>query len=266
MKKAAIFFYSASGNTAQVADWISDEFRKKNISTELYPIPEHRRGIPESAQDADIYLIGTATYMWHTPPVVKKFLSTIKSFDQKPVGLFVTFGQVTVGSNLSYMAHIVRRKNGKVTGAMQLEAEHAMMFKSESPLAKGLPHENDKNQVENFVSLCIDRSDPSNRGLKKIPGLMKHFAFLAPPAIIKKFMPRLKLSHKDCTLCKKCIDACPMENIDIRENRIVHGKDCLLCYNCVRVCPEGATDADLLSMDSGLRFMSKLPEKNRAVY
>jgi len=266
MKHASIACYSASGNTRRVAGWIADELSANNIQTSFYKIPECRNAIPPEMLDTDLLIIGTPTYMWHTPPVVIEFLNAIGTLDNLPVGLFVTFGKVTVGSNLSYMARKIRGKKGKVVGALQLEGEHAMMFQSNNPLAKGKPLDTDTSYIKEFVGRCMERANPSGNGIQHIPGIMKYFSFMAPPGIARRFMPAIKVTSESCNLCSDCVKSCPTGNITIQEKQVLHGNDCLLCYNCVRACTTGATGANLLSMDKGLRAMSKLPEKSAAVY
>jgi len=266
MKNASILYFSASGNTSKIARWIGDELAEKGFKIHSFKIPEILNSVPDELKNSDIIIIGSPTYMWHTPPIVKKFLESLKDLDNKPVGIFVTFGSVTAGSNLSFISKIIRKKNGRIVGAMQLEAEHSMMFKSDSPLAKGKPFDDDVSCVKEFVSLCLKRASSSKGEIKKIPSTMKHFAFMAPPGIGIRLMPQLKFKNEICTLCGKCIEQCPTENIMIKDNTVIHGNNCLLCYNCVRTCPRGAVDANLSSMEIPLRVMSHLPEKNKAVY
>jgi ferredoxin len=266
MKHASIAFYSASGNTRRVAEWIADELALNNINASFFKIPECRNAIPPEMLDTDLLIIGTPTYMWHTPPVVIEFLNAIETLNNLPVGLFVTFGNVTVGSNLSYMARKIRGKQGKLVGAMQLEGEHAMMFHSGNPLAKGKPLDTDTSYVKKFVNHCMERANPSRKGIQHIPGIMKYFAFMASPKIARKIMPAIQFASNRCNLCGDCVKSCPTGNITIHDKSVLHGNDCLLCYNCVRACTAGATSANLLSMDKGLRIMSKLPEKDAAVY
>jgi len=266
MKKAAIIYYSASGNTEKVSGWLRQDIIKKGLSVSSYTIPEIRGCLPQDVREADIIFIGTPTYMWHTPKIVKDFLRSIEFKKGTPVGLFVTFGSVTVGSNISSMAGTVRKKGGRVVGAMQIEGEHAMMFKGDAPLAQGKPGPEDRSAVKEFADLCLERAAKPGCSLKKFPNVMKHFSFLCPPSIAMRFMPGIKHSMETCTLCGTCVESCPVNNIVIDEGILRHGSECLYCYNCVRVCPTGAVDANLISMEGGLRLMSRLPEKERALY
>ena len=197
---------------------------------------------------------------------VTEFLKSLHKLYNKPVGLFVTFGGVTVGSNLTGMSRIIRKKGGRIAGALQLEAEHAMMFKGGNPLAKGKPDTNDISSIKTFIDRCGERASSGTNALHNIPGIMKYFSFLAYPPAAKYFLPRLKLNMDKCTACGKCAKNCPTNNISITDKAAFHGDNCLLCYNCVRVCNTGATDAGLFAAENVLRLASHVPEKKSAVY
>lgn len=265
-KNAVVVYLSASGNTARVAGWIVEALVSHNYAVHEFKIPDIRGQLPQEIAAADIVFVGTPTYMWHTPKIVNAFLMSLPTMNGRPIGLFTTFGGVTVGSNLSGMARMIRKKNGRVVGSLQLEGEHAIMFRSGDPLAKGKPDESDIPYVKRFVKLCLQRAATPDYQLKKIPGVMQHFSFLTPVPIAEKVIPQVKLDRAKYTLCGECVDVCPTYNITISEERIYHGQDCLPCYNCARVCPTGAVDANVEAMDGGLRLMSNLPESPAAVY
>lgn len=265
-KRAAVVYLSASGNTARVAEWINQALTDREYTVDSFKIPEIRGMQPKEIAQADVLFVGTPTYMWHTPKIVNAFLKSLADMPNKPVGLFTTFGGVTVGSNLSDMAGLVAKKKGRVVGLLQLEGEHSMMFKSNTPLAKGKPDESDIPHVNRFVDVCLERAEKAGYQLATMPGVMKNFSFLTPPAVAGRVIPQLKFDTSKCTLCGECVKTCPMGNITISDEKIRHGKDCMLCYNCVRTCPAGAVDAKLQIMDKALRLMSNLPEKAVGVY
>lgn len=265
-KRAAMAYLSASGNTARVAEWINQSLTDRGYTVDSFLIPEIRGRQPQEIAQADLLFVGTPTYMWHTPKIVKAFLMSLGDIPGKPVGLFTTFGGVTVGSNLSDMAGQVTKKKGRVVGLLQLEGEHSMMFKSNAPLAKGKPDESDIPHVNQFVELCLERAGKEDYRLTAMPGVMKNFSFLTPPSIAERVVPQLKFDTAKCTLCGACVKTCPTGNITVSDEKLRHGKDCMLCYNCVRTCPAGAVDAKLQIMDKALRLMANLPEKSVGVF
>ncbi len=58
------------------------------------------------------------------------------------------------------------------------------------------------------------------------------------PAVIGfQQMAEMEVS-KDCTLCKKCVEACPTEAIEVKGKKIVFAEPykCTLCQACVKEC------------------------------
>ncbi len=66
------------------------------------------------------------------------------------------------------------------------------------------------------------------------------------PSLLKKFLMNNITSkpiedRKMCTLCSKCIEACPTDIISIKGKRLNFDYDkCIRCFCCLEVCPEGA--------------------------
>lgn len=58
------------------------------------------------------------------------------------------------------------------------------------------------------------------------------------------------IDHDSCTLCAECVDVCPQNILEIRDNELITKKDhCLLCTHCYSICPSSA-----LSFDENLIF------------
>ena len=44
----------------------------------------------------------------------------------------------------------------------------------------------------------------------------------------------------DCTICKVCVEICPMKNLETKNGAISHKNNCTACYRCVNRCPQKA--------------------------
>jgi len=57
-----------------------------------------------------------------------------------------------------------------------------------------------------------------------------------------KYYPIVEIDQKRCNLCKKCIEACPKNIIEIKNNKlsITDIEKCTICKSCMEICEPGA--------------------------
>ncbi len=53
-------------------------------------------------------------------------------------------------------------------------------------------------------------------------------------------MSSIKIDNNKCSLCEKCIEACPFGAIQITDSKITINSSCKMCKLCVKSCPESA--------------------------
>lgn len=71
-----------------------------------------------------------------------------------------------------------------------------------------------------------------------------HAKWQAVQAPAYKYYPVVEINQKKCTLCKKCVEACPKKILDIKNNKLIIAdiERCTICKSCVEVCePEAIT-------------------------
>lgn len=49
-----------------------------------------------------------------------------------------------------------------------------------------------------------------------------------------------KSVDEKCMMCLKCVECCPVNNIEVRDGKIVFKGKCEDCYRCIQSCPERA--------------------------
>ena len=68
----------------------------------------------------------------------------------------------------------------------------------------------------------------------------KSSSFTVNPNTGEAKMTKAVYIHKDCTKCNLCVQICPMKNLSIKNERVIHHKNCTGCYRCVNQCPHQA--------------------------
>jgi len=55
-------------------------------------------------------------------------------------------------------------------------------------------------------------------------------------------MVEIKIDNEKCDGCGTCVDTCPVEVFEIREEKsvVVNPDECLVCMACEVQCPNGA--------------------------
>ncbi len=59
-----------------------------------------------------------------------------------------------------------------------------------------------------------------------------------------KYYPEIKIINENCTMCKACVEECPRNVLEVKDNSITVKNEinCTLCRACVEVCDYNAID------------------------
>jgi formate hydrogenlyase subunit 6/NADH:ubiquinone oxidoreductase subunit I len=77
-----------------------------------------------------------------------------------------------------------------------------------------------------------------------------------------------KFDMEKCTLCRICVDNCPVDNLSIEETeetpKISYGPDCVVCMRCFNYCPQNTIHVMKRTRDTEKyrRFRGQVPGFN----
>lgn len=60
-----------------------------------------------------------------------------------------------------------------------------------------------------------------------------------------KYYPIVEIDRKKCDICKKCVEACPKNILEIKNNKLVVNdiEKCTICKSCMEICEKNAITA-----------------------
>ena len=133
--KAAIIFYSFSGNTRKAAQFIQSKLQGKNIEADLIDLQlkedvrsffkqcQHAffKKLPEIEQakvdlsSYDYVIFASPVWAFTIAPALRTYFSKISSLANKKSGCFVTYGSGSgSGKALKELEEIIREKGGQI--------------------------------------------------------------------------------------------------------------------------------------------------------
>ncbi|MGH4037813.1 MAG: EFR1 family ferrodoxin [Sphaerochaeta sp.] len=233
-----IFYFSATGNSKYVASRIS-----KATGDEIIAIDHCLKENNLSFKAADNENIGiiVPSYSSELPIIVDEFLEKVHLTRD---GSGYNFAVVTFGMNAGATDFCLKKAMNKK--ALSLDGIFSVRFPDTySPIFDV----SDKKMVKKR----LDEAEPViDDIINKIKSTSKgNFITKNAPhgisSLIHKFMYENKRKTKkftvddSCIGCKLCAQKCPVDAIEMQNNRPVWVKEqCVLCFGCLHRCPQHA--------------------------
>ena len=222
-----VFYFSSTGNSFYAAKRIAE-----GIEAELTYIPNYDGG----AVEADRVVIVTPEYALGLPAPTVDFMRRLRT--SASVYIVMTYGGAVMGADRA--AYDEAKEAG-----LDIKAVFTLKM------------------VENFTVFFSVPQWYVNKMMKKAPSRLD--------AIIEKiragaeFEPKKKKGGRsdsekmrdgwrqmggklwvtdDCVKCGKCVSLCPVNNIELLDDKIVFKNDCVACLGCYHRCPKKAIKFD----------------------
>ena len=150
--RAAVFFYSKTGNTKKIAIAISRAIKASLIDIGKIASAKRKLGI----EQYDILFIGSPVYACGPAPIVKSFIQELPRLKEKKAAIFCTYALIGAKTSLKKMASLLRKKGAFIVGKYACKAESAL-FAGIGPKIwnKGRPNRKDLDRAAEFARNCI---------------------------------------------------------------------------------------------------------------
>jgi ferredoxin len=222
-----LFLFSGTGNSLNVALNI-----QKNIGNcKILSIPkvlEEKSFVWEAANIGFIFPV----HFQNAPVIVRKLLKNIKITGDPYMFAIATSGG-EIGKTFRNINKILDHQNRR------LHSEFSLVFPSNSIVMEnrsGTPEEIKKLIQNSEVRISqkeIEKCSYKKSSFKDRFGCWMGAFFLYRIFSDKKF----SVDNETCVRCGTCVSVCPLNNIEIIEDKVTYKHNCECCLACIHWCP-----------------------------
>jgi len=250
--KLIVYYFSGTGNSANVARWMAEIAQSKNMETELINIAHiNRLHIPVPPEDA-LVAFCSPVHGFNYPPVMQAFIRRFPK-GKNPVLLLNTRAGMLIGKWITpglsgitfYFSALMLWIKGYRTNAMfpvDLPSNWISVHPGLNDRTVKFLHDRNKERITAFANITLE-GGKEFRSVREIV-----LDILVSPISLGYFLVGRFLFAKTyyastaCTGCDLCIKQCPVHAIKMVDNRPFWTYKCESCMHCMSFCPYKAIE------------------------
>jgi len=250
--KLIIYYFSGTGNSANVARWIAEKSLEKGIPCETVNIAHVDRLHILPTDASSLIAFCSPVHGFNYPPVMQAFIQRFPK-GRNPVLLLNTRAGMLIGKWITpglsgitfYLAAFLLWLKGYKIKAMfpvDLPSNWISLHPGLNDHTVNFLHERNKERVTKFANKILE-GETDFRSLREIiPDLI-----VSPVSLGYYFVGRFLFSKTfyastACNNCGLCIKQCPVKAIKTIDNRPFWTYKCESCMHCMSYCPHRAIE------------------------
>ncbi len=232
-----ILYFSGTGNSRYVAEQIA-----KITNDELVSINNKLKTNDTSKITINDKLIFVVpTYAWRIPKIIRDWIIKTNFIGAKNTWFVMTCGS-EIGNAEKYNKQLCQIKNFTYMGTSGVVMPENYIIMFNSPNKDEIEKIFTKADVEiTKIANRIKENKPFNTPQNKLQD-----KFMSGPVNMLFYPMYVKakgfIADDKCTNCGKCVKVCPLNNIEIKNNKPMWNKNCTHCLACISYCPTNAIE------------------------
>lgn len=246
-----IYYFSGTGNSKNVALWLSNIATEKGIHCQLFNIAQIDRINIEKPEPGALIVFISPIHGFNYPPIMMHFIMRFPRGKNKVVlintragmliGKFVTPGMTGMAFYFSSLFLKIKGYSIQALFPVNLPSNWISLHPGLNQRTVQYIHENEKERVSKFVHKIL-------AGKREFKALLEFYDILVfPVALLYYFVGRFILAKTyyasaDCNNCDLCIRSCPVKAIKKVGGRPFWTYKCESCMRCMSYCPKKAIE------------------------
>jgi ferredoxin len=252
MSKVEIYYFSGTGNSLVVARDLAGKTQGHLIPVTAVIDQERIH------TDADVIGMVFPIYDFRPPGIIGKFVRKLENIGAKYLFAVCTYG-IMPGKTMKHFAQVIKSCGGNLSAGFAVHMphsgigsgafsadQHEQMFnnwKKKLDVIYDYIHAGKQGTLETsnlFVSFIL-----SGLFMKVIPILLPLFTHV----MLKGWDSLALISDGKCDGCGICQRVCPVENIEMLDNKPSWSNCCEGCFACLHWCPKEAIQAGSITVN-----------------
>jgi ferredoxin/flavodoxin len=240
MKKALLYYFSGTGNTALAASFFKKHLEEAGWQVDLYGYQSPFANLPDPS-GYDLLGFGYPIHAFNTPLAFLKFVKKSLPSGKQPYFIFKTSGEPfhLNDSSSHKLYRILKKKGYRFVMEKHFLMPYNIMFRYPDALAKQMYLYLDA--LTKMMSLRLDKGEvdkPHYPWNHQLLSVLLRIEWIAPP--VNAWIT--SVNRKKCINCDTCIKSCPNEALyRTKKGKIkIHATKCSLCMRCTMGCPKNA--------------------------
>ena len=242
MKKLAAFYFSGTGNTRFVTEYLLGRL-KEAYSCTLFDITK-KAEFGRIIEEADVLLFAFPIYGSAPPIPMRTFVHGYGQFLRGKEIILVETQYFFSGDGPASLGRTIKKYGGKIVAAEMFDMPNNLADVKIFPIKNG-------KEIAQKLARARSRADKFARRILQGRARLRGFSALSHGIGYfsqRKFWwkgeaekrTKLKIDHAACVGCGLCAKNCPVQNLRLEGRKAAQGGKCVLCYRCVNLCPKKA--------------------------